>query len=75
MTYTVPRFDNTVEIRRLKSSSSAHGSLKHYTGSLAKSSTSMLNKRDAIVNVKIDITIQRLEEKYEIFHLSIVGEW
>jgi hypothetical protein len=49
--------------------------LKHYTSSLAKSSTSMLNKRDAIVNVKIDVTIQRLEEKYEIFHLSIVGEW
>ena len=28
---------------------------------------SMMNKGDAIVNVKIDITIQCLEEKYDIF--------
>ncbi len=35
----------------------------------------MLNKRDAIVNVKIDVTIQRLEEECKIFHLSVIGEW
>ena len=75
LTYTVPRFDNTVEIGEYKRSSSTQGSLKHYTTGLAKSSTSMLNKGDAIVNVKIDVTTQRLEEEYEIFHLSVVGDW
>ena len=75
MTYTVPRFDNTVEIGGLKRSSSTQGSLKHYTTGLTKSSTSMLNKGDANVNVKMDVTIQRLEEEYEIFYLSVVGDW
>ena len=67
LTYTVPRFDNTVEIGGLKRSSFTQGSLK--------SSTSRLNRGDAIVNVKIDVTIQRLEEEYEIFYLTVVGEW
>lgn len=34
----------------------------------------MLNTRHMIVNVKINVTIQSLEEKHEIFHLSIVEE-
>ena len=72
LTYTVPRFDNTVEIGGLKRSSSTPWSLKHYTTGLAKSSTSMLNKGDAIVNVKIDVTIQHLEKEYEIFYPSVV---
>jgi hypothetical protein len=56
-THNVPGFDNTVKERRLERGSST----QHQQ--LTQSCTAMFNKRNIIVDVEINVAVQRLEEE------------
>ena len=46
--------------------------LEDNASDLTESSTAMINKRNIIVNVKVNITVQRFEKENKVLDFSVV---